>query len=55
MVENGKTFVSDEDGRRIFGDFSLKLQGQLISDIKEKHGNWVVACTAQSKGRLETK
>ncbi|XP_028415289.1 uncharacterized protein LOC114538335 [Dendronephthya gigantea] len=50
--------VNDEDGRRIFGDFSLKLQGQLIPNnplVKEKHGNWVATCTSQVKGRLETK
>ncbi len=58
LVENGKTFVSDADGRRIFGDFSLKLLGQLMSQDKlarEKHGNWVATCTSQIKGRLETK
>ena len=57
LVENGETFVSDADGRRIFGDFSLKLLGQLMSQdklVREKHGNWVT-CTSQIKGCLETK
>ena len=50
MVENGKTMISDVDGRRIFGDFSLKLQGQLMSKnklVKEKHGNWVAMCMSR--------
>ena len=58
VVEDGKTFVCDADGQRIFGDFSLKLKGQLICQnelLKEKYGNWVAICTSQIKGRLQTK
>ena len=58
LVENGKTFISDADGGRIFGNFSLKLLGQLMSQdklVREKHGNLVATCTSQVKGCLETK
>ena len=55
MLENGKTMVVDEDGCCIFGDFTLKLQGQLVSKTKESHGHWVATCTSLSQGRLETK
>ena len=60
MLENGKTMVIDEDGSSIFRDFTLKLQGQLVSKKKEDHiySYWVATCTgstAVAKGRLETK
>ena len=47
--------VIEEDGASVFGDFTLKLQGQLVSKEKEEHGYWVATCTAVAKGRLETK
>jgi hypothetical protein len=55
VLENGKTMVIEEDGASVFGDFTLKLQGQLVSKEKEEHGYWVATCTAVAKGRLETK
>ena len=55
MLENGKTMVVDEGECNIFGDFTLKLQGQLASKTKESHGYWVATCTSLTQGRLETK
>lgn len=55
VVEDGKTFICDGDDRDVFGDFSLKLQGELISRDEQKYGFWVATCTSVTRGKLETK
>ena len=54
-MEDGKTFICDGDGRDVFGDFSLKLQGELISRDEGKYDFWVATCTSVTRGKMETK
>ncbi|KXJ14689.1 hypothetical protein AC249_AIPGENE4236 [Exaiptasia diaphana] len=56
VVESGKTFFQENaEVPQLFGDFSLKLQGELLSEEQEKYGFWVATCTAATRGQLETK
>ena len=43
IIENGKTYIVDENDRQEFGDFCLKLLGELIfeGDSGDREGHWV--------------
>ncbi|CAH3122416.1 unnamed protein product, partial [Porites lobata] len=57
IIENGKTYVLYTSERQEFGDFSLKLMGELSfqGEVEEREGHWVASCTAHVMGRLETR
>ena len=47
-----------DDRKEIFGDFSLKLLGELVSEdveAQEREGHWVASCSAFVRGNLETR
>jgi len=55
VVENGNTFYLEEGEKYLFGDFGLKLRGELQCDRFEKHGFWVASCTTRIMGKNKTR
>lgn len=57
FIENGKTYIVNENDRQEFGDFCLKLLGELIfeGDTVDREGHWVASCSAYVRGVLETR
>ena len=57
IIENGKTYIVDENDRQEFGDFCLKLLGELIfeGDTGDREGHWVASCSAYVRALLETR
>ena len=57
IIENDKTYIVNENDRQEFGDFCLKLLGELIfeGDTVDREGHWVASCSAYVRGVLETR
>jgi hypothetical protein len=58
VVGNGKTFILEGDKRFDFGDFVLKLLGELQSLKTEgemREGFWVASCGVQKHNHLDSR
>ncbi len=57
--KQGKTYVARKGENVEFGDFVIKLLGQLlpkkIQDQKGKEGYWVASCGVMTFGQLESR
>lgn len=49
FTENGKTFYDDK--QHLFGDFTLKIVGEITSRISEVEGQYVMTCGELKRGR----